>query len=746
MCSNDIPATPSPRQADPWQDGALLHQVLDAANLGLFQWDVTTDVVSRLGPSRPDSRLVSWAPQGRFEEVLARCHPADRQHLCDAVQQALAGTGDYECEHRVVEPDGSETWLYERGRVRFENGVPVRLTGVALDITELKRAETARLETERRLALALAAADVGEWDCDLSTGEVALSPRLNRLFGFSPEQSITIEAVRALYHEEDRERVARETSAVLADPARRLLEDEFRIIRPSDGAVRWIQARGEILRDDAGRAVRTIGVMLDITERRQAEAALRESEERLRLAIRAGVLGIWDCDLATGTVHWDERAAAIFGGVSGQPLSIAEAMEVIHPEDRARASQVLEAALGGGASGAYAVEKRIIRPSDGAMRWVATAGQVIFEGSGEQRRPVRVIGLVQDITERKTTEAALHESEARFRTLAEAVPQIVWSAGPDGSPEYYSRYLADGLGADPVDVARGRWRPMLHPDDRRHTAQEWAAAVATGQRYEIEHRVLGRDGAYRWFLSRAVPQRDDKGRIVRWFGTATDIDDQKRIEAALAAALAEKEALLRQKDLLMREVDHRVKNSLQMVQSLLALQGLTAADPLAKAVLAEAAHRVMTVAKVHERLYRSRTVDRVEFAEYLSGLCSDMEAALAGADGSAIRVEADEAELPVDQVLPLGLIVAELVTNALKYGRPPKGAGTVRVSFRAAAGGGFTLAVADDGSGLPAGFDPETGGGLGMHLVSALVRKIGARLDVGAAHPGARFTVTLPAA
>ena len=208
-------------------------------------------------------------------------------------------------------------------------------------------------------------------------------------------------------------------------------------------------------------------------------------------------------------------------------------------------------------------------------------------------------------------------------------------------------------------------------------------------------------------------------------------------------ALGQKDDLLAQKDLLMREVDHRVRNSLSLIYGLLSLhQRHRAADERLSAQLGDAASRVLTVARVHEHLYRSGAVDRVEIASYVRELCTALaESLLPVGAPDAVRVRATSGELRVTQAVSLGLIVAELVTNAVKYAAP-SAAAPVEVSLDVA-GSGLRLTVADHGPGLPDTFE-RAGGGLGMQVVRMLVRQLGGRLELDRTRSGASFVIMAP--
>ncbi|WP_185961270.1 PAS domain-containing protein [Telmatospirillum sp. J64-1] len=372
----------------------------------------------------------------------------------------------------------------------------------------------------------------------------------------------------------------------------------------------------------------------------------------------------------------------------------------------------------------------MLRPDGRRVPLLCNAGPV-FDRDG---RIIAGIVAWRDITQLKLAQEALRESEDRFRTLAEALPQIVWAAEPDGHIYYCNKRWFNFIGEDEDGEARYRSRAdLLHPEDRERTIGLWREAVETGRSYEIEHRLLHASGDYRWLLTRALPMRDGQGRILRWLGTTTDIDFQKRYEVNLQQALEQKNHLL-------REINHRIKNSLQLISSLLSLQSMQHADPVLRQQFNQACRRIGTVAQVHERLYRTEHMRSIEFGEYLRRLCAGVAQSMSTPTQVIdVIVTGDAVELPTDTVVPLALIANELVTNACKYGALESD-NLVRVDFRRD-GDGYRLTVSDQGPGLPVDFDPQRGKGLGMRLVQALVGQIEGQLEHNAGGEGARMSV-----
>ncbi|HSU83621.1 MAG TPA: PAS domain S-box protein, partial [Thermoanaerobaculia bacterium] len=200
------------------------------------------------------------------------------------------------------------------------------------------------------------------------------------------------------------------------------------------------------------------------------------------------------------------------------------------PEDRPATREAVFTALR--ERRMYEAEHRI-RHKDGSVRWIWARGHGVFAPEGSLRF---VEGFNQDITRQRRTEEALRESEQRWRSLTEALPQLVWSATPDGACDYFSTQWTQHTGVPESDLLGWRWLATLHPDDREPTRRLWTDSVAGRGSYDVEYRVRRRDGVYRWFKTRGKPIRDSEGNIVKWFGTCTDITDLLEIEGALRAS------------------------------------------------------------------------------------------------------------------------------------------------------------------------------------------------------------------
>jgi len=500
-------------------------------------------------------------------------------------------------------------------------------------------------------------------------------------------------------------------------------------LRGADGQFRPFLTQANPTRDASGAVVNWFGVNTDISSQTQAQSELAESEATVAAFYETAggfmaVLDLEEDDFRFVTAN--RRMSRFWNRDDVAGLSVRDLMGRL-PEGR-----VLKTLQKGAAAGQRTTFEHPYESAQGERWFLATLNPMAPGPSGRPRLAIASI----DITDRKRAEAALRESEAKFRTIADAMPQMVWSTLPDGFHDYYNARWYEFTGVPAGSTDGEGWNDMFHPDDQPRAWARWAHSLSTGDPYEIEYRLRHRSGEYRWTLGRALPVRNEAGEIIRWMGTCTDIHDNKLTEERLAEALEAK-------DVLLYEVNHRIKNSLQLVTSLLMLQAGQAKDPALRQSLMEARSRISVVAAMHHRLYSTSQHDRVDFAAYLQEMATETLSALDAEGRIRLEFESDgEVVLMLTQAVPLSLVVSELVTNAVKYAFGPDG-GVLRVGVRRT-GDGADVSVSDDGKGLPEGFDPLKSGGLGMKIVSALARQLRARVVVTPVERGSAFVIRLP--
>ena len=382
-------------------------------------------------------------------------------------------------------------------------------------------AQQAVRERERQLRLFTEAAPVAIAMFDREMRYVAVSRRFREDYGLGERDLIGHSHYEIFPEISERWRDIHRRC--LAGAVEKCEEDRF---ERTDGAIDWIRWEIQPWYLAPGAVGGIILFSEDITARKHAETALRQTEEQLRfLADRAPVfLARCDTDyrylfVSTG---FAARLNRRIEDIVGRRIS-----EVIGEEAFARIKSKVDATLAG-----RSAEFEVDLPYEGVgRRYMHCAYVPEYDDHG---RVCGVIGVMTDLTARRQAEEALRRSEEHFRHLADAMPQIAWTARPDGYVDYYNRRWYEFTGAEEGKGGDESWLPILHPDDVQRCLDLWYRAVRTGELYEIEYRLIDRNtGRYRWHLGRALPVRDEQGQIVKWFGAATDIDDLRSTREAL---------------------------------------------------------------------------------------------------------------------------------------------------------------------------------------------------------------------
>jgi PAS domain S-box-containing protein len=470
--------------------------------------------------------------------------------------------------------------------------------------------------------------------------------------------------------------------------------------------------------DDAGRPVGVFGNVHNTTERVLAERNLRKTAERFHAFLVASTTSMYRM-----SADWKEMQQLDGQGfLSDTAEPSADWLQSYIPaiEQPLVLAKIDEAIRG---KIPFDLEHRV-HLADGSFGWVHSKAVPLFNGRGDI---LEWFGAASDITERKRMEDALRANEERFRTMADALPQLAWMADSRGWIYWYNRRWYEYTGTTPEAAAGWGWRTVHHPDHVERVVKSIQHSWDTGEPWEDTFPLRGANGQYRWFLSRAVPLKDSEGRVMCWFGTNTDITEQRKREDF--------------QKLLLHEISHRVKNSLAMVSGLLELQAKGVKGPL-RHTLEDASVRVRTVATVHDQLWRQADAREIELAPFLSNLAAAVATA---APRHATVVDVEPAVVSADAAVPIGLLVNELVINAYKHAYAAGNEGEVRIAGRRVKEQWYELAVSDAGRGLPSDFNLRGArSSLGMRVVTNLATQLSGTLQVSAAHPGTRFTVEFP--
>jgi len=552
----------------------------------------------------------------------------------------------------------------------------------------------------------------------------------------------------SLVHEEDRQAVMDRWRRALA--AGQPFELEFRVRRVSDGAERWHSGRCFPIRDLEGRIVRWVAGCVDVHDQRMATQAARESQALFQTLGEAVPAFLWISE-ANGTPIYQNPTWTAYTGLSQEECSKIGWLALPHPDDLPRIRDLWADANRTGEPMEFEFR---CRRHDGAYRWFLARSVPLKDGSG---RVARWVGTVTDIHERREAEEELRRSEERFRQMAEAVPSIFWTAAPDGTITYANPQWLDYTGLTLEENARDWARRVLHPDDYERCVAEWQAALESGTPYEIEVRNRGRNGEYRWFVTRATPVKDDRGCVLSWFGVTTDIHELKELQTALREAD-------RRKDEFLATLSHELRNPLSPLQTgleLLRRGGAQDAEKVLAMMKRQVTHLVRLVDDLLEisRITRGKIELRPERLDVADTVKAALETSGPLLEQAGHRVEVNLSSTPLSvrgDPVRLAQILSNLLNNAAKF-TPPGGHVWISATRE---GEHAVLRVRDDGVGI----DPQTldrvfelfaqgsraegGLGIGLALAKRIADLHGGQLEARSAGigQGSEFIVRLPLA
>jgi PAS domain S-box-containing protein len=286
-----------------------------------------------------------------------------------------------------------------------------------------------------------------------------------------------------------------------------------------NGVPVWVRVNVSVVRDQNQEPQYFIGVVEDSTERIQAEGALRESEQRLTLALSAARLAVWDCDLREKSVTLSPRVTEL-----GDPHTFAEWIALVHPDDRERVQALAAESIVRKQN--WEMEFRVVLPN-GSRRWVLSQAAVMLDDAGEA---TRLVGVTLDITGRKQAETALRESEELFRNLADTAPVMMWMSGVDKLCTFFNKTWLSFTGRTLEQELGNGWAEGIHPDDAERCYAGYCSAFDARVDFHIEYRMRRADGAYRWLLCSGVPHFAPGGAFAGYIGSDIDITDLKRAQ------------------------------------------------------------------------------------------------------------------------------------------------------------------------------------------------------------------------
>ena len=463
---------------------------------------------------------------------------------------------------------------------------------------------------------------------------------------------------------------------------------------------------------------------------REREQQMRLSESRLRAVLKISKVGYLDWDIPTNSMHWSEETYRLYGRNPAEFSPTPEStLQMVHPDDLETVWFYLNAAVQGGA--AYDFEHRMIRP-DGQVIYVHSQGELLRDAAGN---PLYMLGAVIDITERKQAEEILRESEKRYRDLFENTTLAIFQSTLDGKAIIVNPVFAHMFGyqspeefyAAVKDVAADLFA------DRQRRSEILRLRAAHPELKTFDSLYRRKDGSTFLGHLNVRTVTDSNGGELCVEGFIEDITERQQAEEKI-------KALLREKELLLREVHHRVKNNMSAVFSLLQLQLDAQENLAAKLALQDAASRVRSMMILYDKLYRSENFAGISIQEYFPYLLDEIASLFPQRDVVSIQTQiAEDVILDSTVLSPLGIILTELTTNALKYAFPGRSDGVITVVVSRSANE-VSIIFEDNGIGLPESLTLENSTGFGMQLVDILVKQIDGSIQIER-NQGAKFII-----
>jgi len=642
-------------------------------------------------------------------------HPDDR--LMEEWRGAVAAGKPFQKQARLRRADGQYRWFLIRAvPLRDEPGNIINWYGTSIDIEDLKRVED-------RIRLVINTIPTMVWTLQPDGALDFVNQRWLDYTGLSLEEEIE-EPTRAV-HPEDLPSVMEKWLADMA--AGKPSEDEMRL-RRADGEYRWFLVRTAPLRDEQGNLVKWYGLSIDIEDRRRAEDDLRRQKEILQrifdnVPVMVGFVSP-DGKIKLANQEWERTLGWPLEEVLGQDLDV---FAELYPDPKYR-QEVLKFVFESNAE--WADFRTRVR--DGRVIDTSWANVHLADGT--------TIGIGRDITERK-------RAETESRALIDAIPQQIWSGPPDGTLDYCNDRWRSYTGLELQGLRGDGWQTMLHPDDRERVLNAWHESVAMGTPYEQEERHRGADGTYRWFLARGLPLRNAEGRIVRWYGTNTDIEDRRQAEEELRRLSGQ---LLRLQDEERRGIARDLHDSTgQDLVALATMLGqLRASIP---SIERKSRRLVSKCEKLTDRCIRDvRTLSYVLHPPVLdaAGLGDAIRDYVNGfTKRSGIRVELELSprvgRMPQDVELALFRVVQEALTNIQRH------SGSQRAKIRIDRSSDLTLEISDRGHGTSVSRqrrkeEPRLGIGVGVPSMQERVNLIGGRFEIDSTSHGTTVRVAIP--
>lgn len=515
---------------------------------------------------------------------LKATHPEDAERAGEIFLEANQKQVPFSILYRLRQKNGEYRWAIDSGKPRFnDKGDFLGFIGSVIDVHEEKEASQKLLISENRYRHIFEGTPVSIWEEDFSIVKKEIEQlqssgvkdvkayytshpdKLNHLI-----QNVSIKDVNAvtlqLLEASSKEEIKEGLQHIFVEDTTEAFIRELEMIADGGGQFKY----ETVLRTLKGKQIEVLVhidfprsddyssilvSLADISQRKKAEKTVRESEERFRLMADASPVMIWTLDAEGNSTYYNKRATDFTGHTQEELKDGKSWKTAIHPDDLDHTAAVVGYAVQNRQP--YQMECRMKR-ADGEWRWLLSHGTPRFGYNDEY---LGFVGSSIDITERKVAEEQIKESETKFRSLAETLPQLVWMTNEKGEQEFASSRWKEYTGIEPTGP--GTWQHIVHPEDMPSITKAWANSIETGSLYKTEARLKNKMNEYRWHFVQGEPIRNDNGKITKWMGAFTDIHEQKQFAEELEKLVTERTRALQQSNEDLQQFAHVASHDLK---------------------------------------------------------------------------------------------------------------------------------------------------------------------------------------
>lgn len=745
----------------------IFYQLAENINSVFWVHDPQNNQIFYISPSY--ERIWGYSRDELYKSphsFLDAIYPEDRPKVVDTLANSLKVQDKQ--KYRIILPNGEIRWILTRAfPIKNQAGKVDKIARIAQDINEDRLVDTKLQLIQERLQLALETSGDGLWDWNITTGECYYSAQWLEMLGYdSDDIPQNINAWKMLIHPEDKVWVMDALNLHLEDSSF-IYAFDYRL-QTKSGEWKWIAVYGKIvLRDETGKPVRMIGTHKDISDRKAAELTLKQQLELEKLvsSISTSFINLNPNEINSSIqialkqlgelisadrsymflVNKDQTQVNnifqwINTGITAQSknqqnipidylpwlMEKLNQFEVVHIP--LVSNLPLEASIEKQILSSQSIQSLLYIPMVSGGELIGLVGfDAVHKLCSWTKSTINLLKIIGKIfvsaLEYQEAELALRESEQRFRMMADSAPVLIWMSQTNSLFNYFNQRWLDFTGRNlEQEVGKG-WLQGIHPEDVKHYLENYRVSFYTHQSFTIEYRLRREDGEYRWILNQGVPRFNLNGKFAGYIGSCIDISDRKKAEEQIQNSLQEKEILL-------KEIHHRVKNNLHIISNLLDLQSDYIEGQKVQELFADSQNRIQSMALIHEQLYQSENLGLVDFSEYINALIDNLFCSYSDRESlikPIINVEA--ITLNLETAIPCGLLINELVTNSFKHGFPNGESGEICIELHQDKQEKIHITIKDNGIGIPPDFDWENSSSLGLKLVRILSKQLKAKID-----------------